>query len=182
MNYTQFLKILIASLFSVGLASYQLSNYDKATDYTIQFKTGKAEGSFQGLQGKVVFNKADLLNAMIDVSVDVNTIQTGNEKKDEHAIGKKWFDASTYPTMKFVSKQITKLGTGYIAEGELTVKDVTRSVEIPFAYVLTNDKGYLQGRFRINRKDYNVKGNFFGFTVGKDVDILLNVPANYASE
>lgn len=182
MNFTKYISIATAFFLSIGLANYQLGSYDVTNDYSIQFKTGKAEGSFKGLEGMVDFNKADLANSMIDVSVDVNTIQTGNEKKDDHALGKKWFDADKYPTMRFTSESILKSGTGYVAKGNLTVKDVTKNVEISFSSNRMSDQEYLQGRFRINRKDYNIKGSFFGFTVGKNVDVLLSIPANYSSQ
>ncbi len=179
MDYTKYLSVAFAFLLSIGLANYQFNAYDVDDDYNIQFKTGKAEGTFQGLTGIVKFDRTDLMRSMMDVSVDVNTIQTGNTKKDDHAKGKKWFDADTYPTMSFVSRSIEKKGTGYIAQGELTVKGVTRAIAISFTNELINSQSYLQGRFRINRKDFGIKGNFFGFTVGKNVDVVLKVPANY---
>ena len=183
-NHHMNTKSLITSIFTITLgvflASYQVSSYDIDDNYSIQFKTGKAEGTFSGLSGTVAFDKNDIRNSIIDVSVEVNTIQTGNKKKDSHARGEKWFDAEQYPQMRFTSTSIETKGNDLLVNGNLTVKDVTKSVSIPCTY--DNSSGYLNGAFEINRKDYNIKGNFFGFTVGKNVDITLRIASRYETK
>ena len=63
-------------------------------NYSIKFSSSKAEGSFTGLKGTIEFDKNQLGNAKMDVSVDATTINTGNSLKDKHARGESWFDVT----------------------------------------------------------------------------------------
>jgi len=177
MQYTKIFGLFISLILGLVMANYQLNNYEVGDQYSIKFETGKAEGTFSGMTGEVIFNDDNLSGSIVNVTVDVNTIQTGNERKDDHAKGNKWFNANEYPTMTFLSSDIVNDGDSYIAKGQLTIKDVTREVEIPFDVYAQNS--YLNGSFEVNRKDYNINGNLFGFAVGKNVNVTLNVPANY---
>lgn len=170
--------LFVSSLLMIGLG-YFSSEYSVNENYSIQFRTKKAEGTFHDLSGTVLFNKEDLANSYMDVSVDVSTIKTGNEKKDSHAIGKKWFHVEKYPSITYVSNSIVQVGEAYKVEGALTIKDVTAIQEINFTLDIDNNINYLNGTMTVNRKDFNIKGNLFGFTVGKNVEIALHVPANF---
>ncbi len=173
------LSFFISSLLAITFAEYDLHKYTVSDTYSIKFETGKAEGTFNGLKGTVDFDPDLYQDAQIDVSVEVATIQTGNTKKDDHARNSKWFDVAQYPLMKFVATNISKSGESYIAVGNLTVKDVTKEISILFKYENINDATYLNGTTTINRKDYNINGNLFGFAVGKEVAIALSVPSQY---
>lgn len=174
--------ILFTILFSIigGLGSFYISaNYTVVDDYSIRFTTKRAEGTFQGLKGIVDFNENDLGNSKMNVSIDVATIMTGNEQKDDHAKGSKWFDVDNYPKMGFKTESITKTEIGYVATGTLTIKDVSADLSIPFVIESEGIKVFLLGSTKINRKKFNIKGNSFSFLVGSDVTIDLKVPANF---
>lgn len=171
----------LSLMLGLFLADYSNHNYAVEDNYSIKFATGKAEGSFTGLSGRVNFDPNYLVDSKINVSVQVSTIKTGNEKKDDHAKNSKWFDAESFPTMKYESTSIEKSGMGYIVTGNLTVKDVSKEEKISFSYDNEVDDKYLNGTFTINRKDYNIKGNLFGFAVGKEVAVDLRVPAEFGN-
>jgi len=178
MKYTRSIVLVTTFLTSVLLADYHTSHYFVEDSYDIQFSTGSAEGTFSGLTGVVEFDSEDLASAKIDVSVDVNTIKTGNTKKDDHAIGKKWFDAATYPTMTYLASSISVKEDHFVANGSLTIKDVTLDQDITFTFDGQADQ-YLKGSFTINRKHFNINGNLFGFAVGKNIVVDLQVPAQF---
>jgi len=180
MKNMKILSFIVAIITGFGLADYQMENYVADESYSIKFSTSKAEGTFTGLDGTVNFTAADLSSAVMDVSVKVATIQTGNSKKDNHARGKKWFNAEEYPQIKFTAESVERSGTGYIAKGKLSIKDVTLDEQIAFTFDNEAEGDYLNGVFQVNRKDYNIKGNFFGFTVGKEVSIYLHIPASFS--
>lgn len=179
MRLTKLITLSITIVIGLYLAEYKSGDYVPRDGYAISFKTGSAEGRFNGLKGQVKFDPTEIEGSMIDVSVDVNTIETGNSTKDSHAKGGKWFDATTYPNMTFVSTRFTKTGGKYEVQGSLTVKDVTKQVKIPFTYSTLSDNPFLEGVLFVNRKDYNINGNLFGFAVGKVVTVSLHVPAVY---
>ncbi len=174
----------LALLFGITLyisAHHSVNTYSISEDYTINFSTKKAEGSFTGLVGEVVFNEDDLENASMNVNVDVATIQTGNKKQDKHAKNSKWFDVDKYPTIRFVSESVSKMDDQYQVTGILTIKDVSQQQIIDFHVEKNNNVNYLIGSTSVDRNDFNIKGNAIGFLVGHEVQVELRIPANYKS-
>jgi len=143
-------------------------------------------GRFTAYSGAVLFDPDNLKGSMIDVKVDMASVDTGVDKRDEHLKSPDFFDVAKYPSMRFVSREIVQKGPGsYVAKGELTIKDVTRPVDIPFEYLgaapSPMEKGKtvagFRARFAINMLDYHVSdGKFQKMGVlGDKVDILLNL-------
>lgn len=147
-------------------------------DYYVRFDTSGAEGTFRGLNGEIYFDPAAPDQASMDVSVDVKTIATGNETKDKHARGESWFNAATYPTIRFVANRFRATTTGYEVTGLLTLHGTTKKVTFPFTFNPTDTGGIFEGRFEVDRKDYGIKGNFFGWAVGRNVEVELRVPVS----
>ena len=176
------MKKLIVSLVAVMCIlvitafAYLSINWNIDPNYSIKFSGKKAEGTFSGLSGSIVFDKNDLTNSRFDVAVNANTIKTGNTTKDKHAKGDSWFDTEKYPQIKFTSTSFAKDGNGYIVSGSLELHGTKKEIKIPFALIENNGKGTFIGSFKINRIDYGIKGNFFGFAVGNEFDITINVP------
>lgn len=143
-------------------------------DYVIAFDTEKANGKIKGLEGKIIFDEQKLAEADIDVSVDVNTIATGVWLKNNHAKAEDFFNVEKYPKIYFKSKSFTKNSTGYLVEGTLKIKDVSKLVQIPFTFDENNGAGIFEGSFQINRKDYNLIKN----GVGENVKISIKLPVS----
>jgi polyisoprenoid-binding protein YceI len=108
----------------------------------------RVNGTTQGLKGTVNFDPMDPGKSNDDVTVDVNTLNTGNNLKNKHARAKDYFDVETYPTIRFTSDSIGKTGTGYTSTGMLTIKDVTKEIMRPFSFFIRS--GW--NRRRIQRK------------------------------
>ncbi len=168
--------LAMIALLSVAGFTFLAGTWNIAPNYTIHFKGGRAEGTFSGLKGSLLYDPADLTHAKMDVMVDANTIKTGNETKDHHAKGSSWFDTSTYPTIRFTSSSFAKAGDKIVATGTLELHGVKKEVQIPFAYQEAGAGATFMGQFTVNRKDYGINGNMFGFSVGNDFVIDLRVP------
>lgn len=168
--FTVFIFILAAS-FAISNFNW---NLDK--DYAIHFSGSKMEGTFSGLAGKIVFNPSNLAGAVIDMEVDAATVKTGNSMKDDHAKNDSWLDVAKYPKIFFKSSSFSKTTDGYLVKGILTLHGTSKEITIPFAFSETNGKGIFTGKFKIDRKDYGVKGNFMASAMGGELDIELKVP------
>ena len=140
-------------------------------DYTIKFSTSGVSGTFQGLKGLIRFDESDLNNAKFDVTIDVETIKTGIGWRDGHAKNKNFFDVNQYPTIHFTSSTFEKTEAGYLVTGNLKIKEVTKTVSIPFTFHKTGDQGVFEGQFEINRKDYNLERRLVGEIVKLDLRI-----------
>jgi len=143
-------------------------------------------GRFGKVEGTVVVDNANLNDSKIDVTIDVNSIDTRQEMRDNHLRSADFFDAGNYPTMHFVSKRIVgDVTKDFQIVGDLTIRGTTREIEL---------KAHLEGRGRdprgneragfsltglIDRHDYGLNWNVAleagGVTVGAEVKITIDV-------
>ena len=144
------------------------------------------EGSFKKFDGTLKSSKADFSDAVINFTVDINSINTENEKRDAHLKSDDFFNAEKYPTMSFKSTSFKPAGKGkYKLTGDLTIRDVTKKVTFDVTFGGTvkdpwgNTKAGFKAKTKINRFDYHLKWDSKietgGLVVSKDVDIMLNV-------
>jgi polyisoprenoid-binding protein YceI len=143
------------------------------------------EGRFKTFDGTMESSKADFSDAKINFTVEVASINTDNENRDNHLKSPDFFDAAKFPQMKFVSTSFVSLGDNkYTLVGNLTIRDVTKPVSFDVKYGGTvNAMGGTHAGFKatttINRFDYNLKWSNTtdsgGLVAGKDVEITLNV-------
>jgi len=140
------------------------------------------DGSFKKFEGTVDAAKPDLTDAKINFTVDVNSISTSVEMRDNHLKTDDFFNAAKYPTMTFAGTSFKKLkGNNYELSGKLTIRDVTKDVKFVVVYGGTakdqqsNTKAGFNATTTINRLDYNIKYDPTGMGVSKDVKINLNL-------
>ncbi|MEP6583887.1 MAG: YceI family protein, partial [Ginsengibacter sp.] len=92
-------------------------------------------GSFKKFDGFLDSSNEDFSDAQITFTIDTSSIDTNNEQRDGHLKAADFFDAEKYPEAKFVSTSITKKSDGeYLLKGNLTIKDVTKPVELDVEY------------------------------------------------
>ena len=114
-------------------------------------------GSLGALQTTIQFDPANLATSSIEASVEVNAINTGSETKDTHLKSADFFDVARFPkiTMKSVSFK-HKSGNNYTGVFNLTIKDHSKTIQVPFIYTETGASGSFKGSFKLNRTDYGV--------------------------
>jgi polyisoprenoid-binding protein YceI len=149
----------------------------------------EVDGSFQVYDGSIRTKNEDFSNAMINFTVDVTSISTGNEKRDGHLKSDDFFNAEQYPKMTFTGKSFKNIGKNkYKLVGDLTIRDVTRQVTFDVTYGGTiqdpwgNTKAGFKASTTVDRFEYNLKwdaateaGNL---VVGREVEINLNLQFN----
>lgn len=123
--------------------------------YSVKFTSKKFDGAFKGLKSELLFDENNLAASKLTATIDANTINTGNGMRNGHA--KQGLDAKTYQTVKFESTSIVKTASGYEANGNLTIKDVTKQIKIPFTFKKTADGGVFEGAFSVKPAEYKVK-------------------------
>ncbi len=145
------------------------------------------KGTFDKFDAVIMFEPENLDQSSVEVSIDVASINTRDEKRDEHLRSPDFFDAAKFPTITFKSSKITKKGDDYIAAGTLTIRGVSKEVEFPFQLngPITNPWGQIvmgiELDFEIDRKDFGVNWSKTmdngGLVVGDDVKIEINLEA-----
>ncbi|HEX8462415.1 MAG TPA: YceI family protein [Segetibacter sp.] len=148
----------------------------------------EVEGSFKLFDGTMENTKDDFSDAKINFTVDVNSINTDNERRDTHLKSDDFFNAEKFPAMKFQSTSFKPTGgKNYKLAGNLTIRDVTKPVVFDVTYggtVVTGGKtktGF-KAKTSINRFDYNLKWDKAteagGLVVSKEVELIVNVEMN----
>jgi polyisoprenoid-binding protein YceI len=144
----------------------------------------KVRGRFAGFSGAVHVPE-NPLEATVEATVDMASVDTGDEGRDGHLRGADFFDVEHFPTMTLRDTKVKAEGEYFTLHGDLTIKGVTRAVEFELEFDgVTNDPwGGVRAGFaaetEINRKDWGLTWNAAletgGVVVGDKIKILLEI-------
>lgn len=166
--------------------AWQLDRAHSAVNFTINHFFTPVDGTFDDYEATVNFDPNNLEESRIDVTIPVSSVNTRNERRDNHLESEDFFNASEWPNIKFVSNNIESVGNNqYVAYGELTIRDVTRSFELPFELLGVMDHPMRENTqvagivadAELMRTDYGVGVGDWAATavVGDRVNIRLNL-------
>lgn len=119
------------------------------------------KGFFQSFEVHAESENEDFTNAAIEVTIDVDSINTGTSDRDAHLKSDDFFNAEQFPQIRFVSKSFD----GNKLIGDLTIRDITKEVALDVDYngTAVDPYGQTKAGFEIsgfiNRKDFNLKWN-----------------------
>jgi polyisoprenoid-binding protein YceI len=144
------------------------------------------QGVFNRFSGDILFDPDDLATSRVDVSIEVASLDTRNQKRDEHLRSEDFFAANAFPLMRFQSRRIMALGQGrFVARGNLTIKGVSKEIDLPFTFLgkVTSPMNPnvevvgFSARHTIDRLEYGVgDGHFYRLGMaGKDVEIVIDL-------
>lgn len=141
--------------------------------FSVKGPFGTVDGNLGGLKSTILFDKDNLGGSSIRASTDPKSISTGIKLRNKDLQKEKYFNSDKYPLLSFQSNTIQKSGAGYKAFGDLTIKGVTKKIEIPFSFSEKGINGIFKGSFSIQRQDYGIgkQGGSIGNTVSIDVEI-----------
>ena len=144
-------------------------------------------GEFGKVEGKVDINDKDLSKSNVDVTIDVGSVNTRDEKRDGHLKSPDFFDVAKHSKITFKSTKVASAGKGKLkVTGNLTIKGVTKKVTLDVSEFTKEIKGpwgsYHRGATAtttIDRKDFGITWNknldAGGLLVGNEVKIMLDV-------
>lgn len=152
----------------------------------------KVKGSFANYDATIdAADLTDLTTAKITFTLDVASIDTKNEDRDNHLKSADFFDTDIYENMTFTSTSIEKDGDDYQLTGNLTIKDVTKTVtfDVEYGGKGTNPWGVevygFEAQTKINREDFGLTWNAAletgGVLVGKEIKINIELEINPAA-
>ncbi|UUZ61206.1 YceI family protein [Nocardioides sp. B-3] len=125
----------------------------------------KVRGQFGAFTGTATIDTETPANSKVDLSIDVTSVDTGNGDRDGHLKSGDFFDTETYPAITFVSTDVKRNGDDWAITGDLTIKDVTKSVTIDFEQTgsavdpFGNTRVGFEGETTVNRKDFGLTRN-----------------------
>lgn len=143
-------------------------------------------GRFNTFTGTVDFNEAEPAKSAVDVTIDVVSIESKDEKRDGHLKSGDFFDVENFPKMSFKSTSVEKLGDNTAKlHGNLTIKDVTKPVVLNVEYhgqakaPWGTTSACFHANTKINREDFGLTWNMpletGGVLVGKEIKIEIDI-------
>ncbi len=149
----------------------------------------KTRGEFKDFSGDISFSEKEIETSSVEFNINVTSIDTEDEGRDDHLRNADFFDVEKYPTMTFKSNKVIKgKESDFKLIGDLTIKDVTKEVTFDCTYAGTvndpwgNTKSGFSAETKINRQDFNVKFSKVletgGLVVGDEISIVLEIEAN----
>jgi polyisoprenoid-binding protein YceI len=144
----------------------------------------KTRGRFTSFSGRVSVPE-NPLDATVEATVDLASVDTGDEGRDGHLRSADFFDVEHFPTMTLSDTKVKAEGEYFTLHGDLTIKGVTRAVEFELEFEgVTNDpwggtRAGFAAETEINRKDWGLTWNAAletgGVVVSDKVKILLEI-------
>lgn len=137
MRFKNLLISLSALFLTGGLFAADLYTLD-AAHATVGFSVrhmgiSNVKGTFPKVSGTLLLDEKNISKSSVEITIDAASIDTNNDKRDEHLRGTDFFDVAKYPEVRFKSSSVSKTADGYLVTGDLTMKGVTKSVAIPFS-------------------------------------------------
>ena len=146
----------------------------------------RVRGKFNEFEGEILLDTADITRSVANVTIQTASVDTDNDRRDNHLRSEDFFEAERFPTITFRGTGVARRGDQLFLVGDLTIRDVTRPVEIPFE--LNGPVGApgeqrigAEGELTVDRFDYGLKWDRAvetgGLVVSREVTLELSVEA-----
>jgi polyisoprenoid-binding protein YceI len=182
----------LAAVLAVSAAAttttWQIDPQHTAAGFAVKhLMISTVRGQFKGVTGTVNWDDQNISKSTVDITIDANTVDTSEPKRDADLKSDKFFDVAKYSTITFKSKNIEQVSAGKLKiTGDLTIRGVTKEavldVEGPTPPVKDpwgNTRVAANATTKVNRQDFGVKWNANmdggGVVVGDDVAITIDL-------
>ena len=173
---------------TAGAHRYEIDSSHSSASFKVRhLMVSNVRGEFRSVAGSVVIDEVDVTRSTVDVTIDATSIDTHDEKRDQHLRSADFFDVATYPTLTFKSKRVQAgKGGGLFVTGDLSLHGVTREVTLdvePLSPEVADPWGNIKrgasARTRLNRKDFGLVWNATldggGVLVGEEMSVTIEV-------
>ena len=195
-HFTRISRIAILASLAVGLSlpasaassAWQIDPQHSSAQFAVRhLGLSTVRGAFSKLSGTMQLDDQDITKSTIEVSIDVNTVDTREPDRDKDLRSERFFDVAHFPAMTFKSKKVEQVAPGRLrVTGDLTIHGTTKEVVLdvegltaPAKDPWGNQRVAASATTKINRQDNGVKWNAKldngGVVVGDDVNITLDV-------
>jgi polyisoprenoid-binding protein YceI len=170
-------------------ATWQIDSSHSNASFSVRhMMVSNVRGAFSKVAGTVDYDPKNPMAMKINATIDVTTIDTRDQRRDDHLKSADFFDVAKFPSMTFVSRNVVKKGKGYIVNGDLTLHGVTKPVALSLdgpAPEIKDPYGNMRtgatATTVVNRKDFGLAWSKLletgGAVVGDEVTITLELEA-----
>lgn len=189
-------RILAAAALALALAvpataattTYSLDPAHSSVGFKVRHFVSKVPGQFTDFSATIVRDDENLANASVEFTIQAKSIDTGNDKRDEHLRSADFFDVANHPLISFKSQKVEKVSDSlYRVTGPLTMRGVTKVVtlDVEFAGEIKDPWGGtragLSTSTKLDRKEFNILWNKAldtgGFMLSDEVEVAIELEA-----
>ena len=180
------IKIILAiTLGSLGMAvqaadTFKIDPVHSSIIFSVKhFGASNFYGRFNDVKGTIVLDNADPSKSSIELTIPVESVDTHNEKRDQHLKGPDFFNAKQFPVMTFKSKKVESSGDNYNVTGDFTLHGVTKPLTLEVKKVGEGKgaEGEIRAggetHFTIKRGDHGM--NFMQGPLGDEINIVVSL-------
>lgn len=159
-----------------------------ATDYTVQpaastlgfsntFQGEAFDGQFGQWTAAIRYDAANLASSKFDVEVNLASVKTGDSDRDSALPGSDFFDVAKFPKAHFVTTGFRQSGSQVIADGQLTLRGVTKPVSLDVTFKPQGNGATLDVAGTVKRLDFGVGTGDYADTsvIGGDVKVTAHL-------
>ena len=180
---------VVADTASAPVNVYVIDNAHSQIGFSVKhMMISMTKGFFGDYAGTLSYDPKDSASFKAEVTIQTKSINTNNEKRDEHLRSPDFFDAAQFPTITFTNTALTGKDGKYTLRGKLAMHGVTQDVSFPveIAGPINSPMGGtaigLTGQLTINRQDFGIKYNKTldngGLAISDDVVINVDLEAH----
>jgi polyisoprenoid-binding protein YceI len=171
-----------------GATTYAVDKSHTSVSFKVRHLFTNVAGRFSDFSGTLEFDPANPTATKVQGEIEAASIDTNNDKRDEHLRSADFFDVAKHPKITFTSTKVSDIDTTAKTakiHGTLTLHGVTKPVVLDVAYLGTgkdpwgNMRSGFRGTTTVNRKDFGLNWNETletgGVLVGEEVTIEINV-------
>ena len=149
------------------------------------FIFSKTSGAAGKKLGRVPCRSSSSVGSL-EIIVDANSVDTRDEKRDQHLMSPDFFDAKQYPDVTFKSKKVTAKGDDFAVDGELSIRGVTKPLSV---VVKKTGEGEFYGArigyettFTIKRSDFGMEYGIAKNVLGDEVTLIIAIEGVHADK
>jgi polyisoprenoid-binding protein YceI len=181
--------LLLAATATQAVQIYGVDPYHSEIGFRARhFGVSNVRGVFKDYTIELMVDEDDLTRSSVELTIEAKSIFTDHEQRDNHLRSADFLDVENHPEIVFKSKKIEHLGgVEYVAVGDLTIRGITREIDLPLTLAgpildpLKMKRLGVEGGLTIDRKDYGVEWNRVmdngGLFVGEEVEITISIEA-----
>lgn len=135
------------------------------------------DGKFSRITGEVTLDPKDPATAVITLTIESASIDTGIGMRDKHLRSADFLDVARFPTMTFEGQRVEVVGRRATVTGRLTLRGVTREIVVPVDVRFSESALVATGEFQLNRRDYGINYSSFLNPIGNTVRVTFTFRA-----
>ena len=150
---------LIGSLLpmmATGATVWEIVHDQSRLGFEATQQGGRFEGRFEDFTADMRFSPDDLAGSAFDVTIETGSVDTGSSQRDSSLPDSAWFNIDAFPEATYVTREIRATAEGYEAIGDLTIRDNTHEVVLPFTWDIDGERAEMAGSVTIDRLRFGV--------------------------